>query len=151
MSGDPGQCWSTATAATTIRVGRFGKAEFLKKLKVLIGVGALAAAGLAVTPVLGANAAYSDCASNRVCAWQNNHHSGDYLGSRAAGLGIANIQDASNDRTSSWANRTLTNARWFQLANGGGFCITMTNTSSNPDLADSQNDKLTSWATNRGC
>jgi hypothetical protein len=129
------------------------RSNHMNRIKVLVSAGAMVAAGLAVTPVLTSQAAYSDCPTNKVCAWQNNNFSGDFLGYRAPGGGLVNISSGNNNRMSSWANRTLTNARWYQLANASpeGFCANMINTSSNPDLPDSQNDKMSSWATNGSC
>lgn len=123
----------------------------MKKMKIGISVGAVVVAGLAMTPTLGAQAAWSDCPSAKVCLWQNNDYSGDFLGWRSAGGGLLDISPVNDNRTSSWGNRSTTNAAFYQLAGGEGFCVPMPATSQNPDLADAFNDKASSWRTNRGC
>jgi hypothetical protein len=123
----------------------------MNKLKVAIGSGAIMAAAVAVTPVFSAQASLSQCPSAKVCLWQNNNYSGDFLGWRSAGFPLENISAANDNRTSSTANKSTRNARWYQLAGGDGFCVTMPAGGTEPDLPDSQNDKATSWAGTGGC
>lgn len=109
------------------------------------------AGALAVTPVLSSQAALSDCPSARVCVFQSAGFSGALLGYRQAGVPLQDVSLPNNDRMSSWGNKTTTNARWYQHAGGGGFCLTMAAGGTNSYVGDGYNDQMSSWATNRGC
>lgn len=98
----------------------------------------------------GVEAGSSLCPTNTVCIYMDNNWVG-LLGYRAPGQGLANVSSGANDKTSSWENKTATNARWYEHTNGGGFCSNFIAGGSDNDESDTYNDKLSSWATNGAC
>lgn len=120
------------------------------KFRKLIVLGLAAAMGFS-TASLSANAGSNLCSSNRVCIYVDHEWVG-LLGTRSAGGGLANVSSGANDKTSSWENKTNTNARWYFDANGAGACRSMiAKSEKNIAWYGGDNDKLTSWATNKAC
>lgn len=118
-------------------------------MRVVIGSLALGAAYV-VTGPQGAHAGSNLCDANRVCIYDRADWVG-LLGQRSAGGGLVNVSSGANDLTSSWENKTSTNARFYEHADGKGFCVEMTKRLEDNYVGDAYNDKLTSWATNGGC
>lgn len=73
------------------------------------------------------------------------------LAERSAGGPVATFKKPWNDKMSSWINGSRRNARWYDNAGGGGRCHTLVQGGSDNDLSDSNNDKLSSWATDGSC
>lgn len=120
------------------------------KVRSIVVAAALALVGFG-TSLQDADAGSNLCPANKVCIYVDHEWVG-LLGYRSAGLGLQNVTTKSNDRTSSWENKTATNARWFHDANGAGTCRTMIAQSElNITWYGGDNDKLTSWATNGAC
>lgn len=121
----------------------------MKTIRIILSGAAIAAAGLFIAPqtaVAGSNL----CDANRVCIYDHANWVA-LLGQRSAGGGLVNVSSSANDLTSSWENKTGTGARWYEHANGGGFCRSMPSFSEDNYVGDNSNDKLSSWATNRVC
>ena len=113
---------------------------------------ALLGATLFVAPNVSASAAYSECASERVCLWGNN----DYLwmlDERTAGSStINNLSGDANDEMDSWANNSGTYAgcMWSD-ANGSGDRQTLGRNSSDNNVAPANSDEVSSWRTAYAC
>ena len=105
------------------------------------GLGA-ATAAQAASPTL--------CPASKVCLFQNVDY-GALLGYRAGGGGLLNVSTASNDKTSSWSNKSKSTSAWYFDANGKGTCRTMPAGQNNSWVGTQDNDNLTSWKTNGGC
>lgn len=119
----------------------------IRKLLMLALAAAIGFGGATVT----ANAGSNLCNANRVCIYVDHEWVG-LLGMRSAGGGLVNVSSGANDRTSSWENRTSTNARWYFDASGKGACRDMiAKRELNITWYGGDNDKLTSWATNKAC
>ena len=108
----------------------------------------LAASSILAVPT--AQAADWECGGNLVCIFDHANYGG-FLGSRGSGIGLMNVSRNANDKTSSWINNTWSNAAWYHDANGQGKCHTMTQQSRNNYVGFWNNDRLSSWRTNRGC
>lgn len=120
----------------------------MRRVKVAIVAGAVIMSGLAVVPL--ASAGSSLCASNKACIYdQADYYS--LLSARAGGLGAVNVVSQINDKMSSWENKTTYNARWHSDANSNGTCRTMGSKKESSYVGSSDNDRLTSWATNGKC
>ncbi|WP_084515758.1 peptidase inhibitor family I36 protein [Microbacterium luticocti] len=113
---------------------------------------ALVGAALTISAI-GTSAAYAypaDCTGGKVCLYDYYDFVGQ-LGWRAAGVSLANISSANNDKMASWANSTSTNAAWYEGLNGSGTCHTMSKQSQNSALDIFTRDTASSWKTNGGC
>lgn len=117
--------------------------------KVLVGAGtaALLFSGLLIPT---AYAGSSLCPAKQVCLYQDNNYS-SLLGYRAAGYALMNVTAASNDKMSSWENKSASDARWYHDANGGGKCVNMLSGKSDNDINFLDDNTLSSWATNGHC
>lgn len=120
------------------------------KIKELLALGAALAAGFGVVASTTADAGSNLCDPNRVCIYTDHSFSG-LLGTRGSGGGLRNVTEGSNDKTSSWENKTRRNAAWYYGANGTGTCRNMPAGRELHWVGASDNDQLTSWRTNRGC
>ncbi len=114
-----------------------------------------AVAGAIITAGIGVAAAdvevMSDaCGNDRVCIYKHNNFV-TKIGERAPFNGIANIAPAYNDEMSSWKNRTNVRAAWYHDADGRGRCVSMASVSNDNDISFRDDDKLSSWRTDRGC
>lgn len=117
--------------------------------KLIVTVIAAVIAGVVLAPVP-AQAGSSLCPASKVCLYDNINFSG-LLGFRRARQGLMNISHVNNDRMSSWHNRTRYTAAWYYDADGKGTCRNMIPYTENPWVNRENNDKLTSWRTDRGC
>ena len=115
-----------------------------------LATASVAIAALSGIAVPAASASAGECGGGLVCIF-NEANFGGFLGSRGPGIGIMNVSRNANDKMSSWINNTGGHAAWYQHANGGGKCHTMTPFSNNNYVGWWSNDTLTSWRTNRGC
>ncbi|RRD45798.1 peptidase inhibitor family I36 protein [Tessaracoccus sp. OH4464_COT-324] len=120
------------------------------KIKELLALGAALAAGFGVVASTTADAGSNLCDPNRVCIYTDHSFSG-LLGTRGPGGGLRNVSDHSNDKMSSWENKTRQSAAWYHSANGTGTCRNMRPGTELRWVEDEHNDRLTSWRTNRGC
>jgi hypothetical protein len=111
---------------------------------------AIIGAGLIASAPTIASAGNPLCSANRVCIYDSADWVG-LLGERAPGNARVNVATAINDKTSSWENKTTTNARWYEAANGTGQCHTMNANREDNFVGLTDNDTLTSWATNGAC
>lgn len=76
------------------------------------------------------------------------------LGYRYPRFGPENVSHDSNDKMSSWVNKSSTRSSWWEHANRNGFCRPMVPGYYAATIYRDENDKLTSWASNRwgvGC
>jgi hypothetical protein len=87
-------------------------------MRVLASSVLVAAAGVATVPQV-AQAGNPLCGASRVCIYDDLNWVG-LLGERAAGGGSVNVGSGSNDKMSSWENKTSTNGRWHTDANSSG-------------------------------
>jgi hypothetical protein len=90
------------------------------------------------------------CPANRVCIYDH----ADWvslLGYRKAGGGTTNLSSASNDKMSSWENKTGTHGAWFTDANGGGWCRTLHRNEELNYVSRDLNDAMSSWRTSSAC
>lgn len=108
--------------------------------------------GLVGTILVGpaAFASIDECDVGRTCLWDNSGYD-SYIGSRPPGGGISNVSAGAADRTSSWANRSDTDAAWYPDINGNGTCHNMPSHSRDPELPIFVRDTLSSWKTNGSC
>lgn len=95
-------------------------------------------------------ASIGECEEGRTCLWDNADYD-NYIGSRPPGGDISNVSPGAADRTSSWANRSGTNAAWYKDQFGDGQCFNMPAHQRNPELGFFDRDTLSSWRTNHGC
>lgn len=119
-----------------------------RKLIASLTMSGLALMGLAAPTV--AFAGSNLCPSNMVCLYDHAGFSG-LLGYRAAGQSTMNVSTPSNDRMTSWENKSSSNAAWYSDANGSGKCHTMAARSENAEVGWWDKDTLSSWRTNGGC
>lgn len=120
----------------------------MKRVKAAIIVGAIALVGIgAGSPAV---AGSSLCGASKVCIYDDQGFVG-LLGSRSGGLGAVNVSTGTNDQTSSWENKSSYNGRWHTNANSSGTCRKMAAKKELSYVGSTDNDKLTSWATNGGC
>ena len=91
----------------------------------------------------------SPCANNTACLYATTNYQNHIVG-QYGGYGLMNIVISRNDSMSSWANKTSRNAAWYEDTNGGGFCRNMPRYSE-LNVAWADNDKASSWRTDRGC
>lgn len=98
-----------------------------------------------------ANAAFDDCASNRVCLWGNDNYVW-LLTARGPGYGLLALpNDDRNNQMNSWGNRTTTNARGYDSSTGTGDCQTFSRGGKDSNVAVWNDDEVSSTATNGGC
>lgn len=99
-----------------------------------------------------ADAALSDCGTNRMCLWGNNDFKWK-IGDRAHGsYTITGLSGDANDEMDSWANRSATyTGCQYQHANGGGDRQTMSRNSNDNNVAPWNSDEVSSWRTAGGC
>ncbi|MBB5958622.1 hypothetical protein FHS29_005230 [Saccharothrix tamanrassetensis] len=90
------------------------------------------------------------CGADRVCIYKHNNFYVK-IGERAPFNGVANIALANNDEMSSWKNRTNVRAAWYHDQNGRGRCVGMASVSNDADINSLDDNKLSSWRTDRGC
>ena len=121
----------------------------MKQLKILMTT-ALIGGTLLFAPNVAATAAYSDCASDKVCLWGNN----DYkwlIHTRNPGKGLLALTGDANNEMDSWGNRTTKNARGYDKANGTGDCQTFAKGSKDNNVAPWNSDEISSTASNGKC
>jgi len=111
--------------------------------------GAILAAGLLLAPT-SAQAGSGLCAASRACIYDQQGFVA-LLQSRLGGNGSINVVSSINDLTSSWENKTTSNAAWWTEAFSSGTCRTMPSGTELGYVGGSANDRLTSWRTNGGC
>ena len=85
------------------------------------------------------------CDQAWVCIYRDSWW-GAGLGARSAGFPLQNVSAWVDNQTSSWENRTGSNARWYTGLNGSGTCHSMPSGSEVAWLVWGQNDELSSWA-----
>ena len=121
-----------------------------KRFLKICAMAAIVIAPLSAVAAPSAVAGGDACNSGQVCLYEHKDF-GAMLGWRAPNVKLMNVSGNANDKMSSWKNRTSVNARWYQNANGGGFCRTMESWHEKAYVGYWDNDKLTSWATDGGC
>lgn len=120
----------------------------MKRIKAAIIVGAIALVGVgAGSPAM---AGSSLCGTAMVCIYDDHSFIGQ-LGERAGNLGAQNVAGVADNQTSSWENKSSYTSRWHDKWNSSGTCRKMAAKSENRWVGDTDNDKLSSWATNGGC
>jgi hypothetical protein len=98
----------------------------------------------------GAQAAFSDCPSNRVCLWGNN----DFvylIAVKAPYEGLRSLSGDANNQMDSWGNRTGRNAAGYDYSNGTGDCQTFSAGSRDNNVNYWNSDEVSSFRTDRGC
>jgi hypothetical protein len=90
------------------------------------------------------------CGADRVCIYKHNNYYVK-IGERAPFGGVVNIALANNDEMSSWKNLTNVRAAWYHDQNGVGRCVGMASAGHDNDINSYDDNKLSSWRTNRGC
>ena len=121
----------------------------MTRAKAIVAIASLVGVMAFVAPT--ATAAEADCPTAKVCLFKDWSY-GTLLGYRTGGFSLENISDANNDKTSSWKNRSSTNARWYTGSDATGSCNSLNSGSSNSKMnVFTQNDKLSSWSGTRSC
>lgn len=115
------------------------KAMLGRVAAVVIGVGALGAAGAVATQAYPAT-----CTTNQVCVYDNTNY-GTELGWRTGGFTLQDVSSGNNDKMSSWSNHSVYNACWYTGSNGSGTGLRMNQYTSNPDVGFPWNDSMSSW------
>ncbi|GLZ00031.1 peptidase inhibitor family I36 protein [Actinoplanes sp. NBRC 103695] len=95
-----------------------------------------------------ASRGFDDCLSGRVCFWDGRGFTGWMIWyGPESGITRRNFTDNGfNDLTSSWANRTARDARWYYDSNQSGTTRCMNANHSTQWVGDSDNDEATSMA-----
>jgi hypothetical protein len=114
----------------------------------------VAAISLALTALTGAGASAamavsmpSSCSEGYVCLYEHQNFA-SRLGYRLGGFSIKNVKASSNDKMTSWANRSKKKGCWFTDIDGGGAKRYLYSNANNPKV--DLNDQLSSWA-GSGC
>lgn len=113
-------------------------------------IAAVLAAGVSVpVAAFAGNSQY--CSGVWVCLYKDAGYATP-LGWRSAGFSLESVSPGANNQTSSWENRTGTNARWYEDQSGGGTCHTMARYSeTSMSWPWEGNDNLSSWSGTAGC
>ena len=103
-----------------------------------------------LAPAIAANAAFSSCASDKLCLWNDNDFSGSPSHTRNPNKGLLALTTGNNNMDS-WANRTTYDGRGYDKANGTGDCQSFGKGSNDNNVAPWNSDEISSTATNGKC
>lgn len=121
-----------------------------KKIR-LLSVALVVAATMSVPTV--ANAQEWETPPGAVGIWKHSHYR-HLLGFRYPTFGPENVSWGANNEMSSWVNKSDVRSSWWEKRNRGGFCRPMVPHYYAAEVWRNENDKLSSWASNRagiGC